>query len=481
MLKALSSNGIILGNILKEKNHINMIIDDHDIIRVAVKSNGLALQYASDRLKDSMEIVEKAVIQNGLALQYASDRLKDNKIIVNTAIKQNGLALQYVSDRFKSRLKIVIRALKQNGLALQYVPEYIQMRAIDITGVAIRNNISAINYSTIKLNDLPRISFLIHNYNVELIKYVDYDIKNNYHVILYCVKQNGLLLEFASEKLKINKDIVLAAIKQNLLAYTFIGSSFRANSEIIFYIFFKQRNLLFLLDHNFKCINSPEELNKLNESYPLYLNYEYNDNKLINYLYNILLDIYVKERDKIPKSLAVKIIKLLNIDAEKFNIIVGDIMEYFIRSRRSIYPDRIQKLILIGSYFFEAITNNNYIKTYFKLMMKCCLKVSNYYENSTDKNEALLNVKNYPILQQNEFYRYIGLIKELKDTVLSKSGLLKLLLKKICIKLNDDDKRKSKMIHNLIIKSSINRKMINNKLQIIEDINYYNAKPNLEI
>jgi hypothetical protein len=457
ILKAVGNNGMIIENILieKKKKSIHMIINDHDIFRVAIQSNGLSLKFASDELKDSMEIVEKAVIQNGLALQYASDRLKDNKIIVNTAIKQNGLALQYASDRLKSRVKIIIRAVKQNGLALQYVPEYIKTRAIEITGVAIRNNISAINYSTIKLNDLPRVSFLIYNYNVELIKYVDYDIKNNYDVILYCVKQNGLLLEFASEKLKMNKDIVIAAIKQNLLAYKFIGSDFYYNdTKFIFYLFFKQRNLIFLL----KDYAHPyhRTFNKVDEDYPIHIksDYAYND-KFFSHLYSILLNINIIN---IPYELTEKIKKDIDIDIQftLFPFFTNDSIE-----------------IGHGIHFKNAITDNYYIKTYFKLMMKCCLKVSNYYENSCNKNEAILNVKNYPLLQPNLYYRYIGLIKILKDTVLSKSGLLKLLLKKICSVLNNE--KKSKMIHNLIIKSSINRKMLNQKFRIIKNSNYYNS------
>jgi hypothetical protein len=443
--------------------------DSMEIVEKAVIQNGLAIQYASDKLKDSMEIVKKAVIQNGLALQYASDRLKDNKIIVNTAIKHNGLALQYVSDKLKSRVKIIIKALKQNGLALQYVPEYIKMRNIDITGVAIRNNILAINYSTIKLNDLSRVSFLIYNYNVELIKYADYDIKNNYYVILYCVKKNGLLLEFASNKLKRNNDIIKAAIKQNLLACAFIEPDLCSSSEILFNLFFKQRNLLFLLNYNVYNPNPQyyeqrgrtitDELNKVIEYYPLRINIDNCDDNLVSYLYYYFFDIYISNKE-IP-------IKLRNIIKELINI-------YFNRGSTDNY--------VANRDFLQVITDNNYIRTYFVLMLKCCLKVSNYYENSTDKNEALFNVKNYPILKstqdRNEFYRYIGLIKELKDTVLSKSGLLKLLLKKICIKLNND--KKSKMIHNLIIKSSINRKMVNSKLKIIRRSNYYNRISKLE-
>ena len=198
-------------------------------------------------------------------------------------------------------------------------------------------------------------------------------------------------------------------------------------------------------------------LNDVGYNYPLYIDFNNCDDNFISFLYYYLLDIYIGI-EKIPIKLRDKIKDLID---RGLNI--------------NCVSDNRFSLRIHGIHFKEAITDNNYIKTYFKLMMKCCLKVSNYYENSTDKNEALLNVKNYPILQQNEFYRYIGLIKILKDTVLSKSGLLKLLLKKICIKLNNS--KKSKMIHYLIIKSSINRKMVNSKLRIIEDINYYNARP----
>ncbi len=458
--------------------------NEKKIVKLAVMHNGLALKYASDNLKKNKEIILEAVSKNGmilehilneiqnpkkvinerntiisavksngLALQFASDELRDDKIIVNIAVKQNGLALKYVSDRLKSRVKIIIKAVNQNGLALQYVPEYIKSRSIEITGIAIRNNIYAINYSTIKLNDLPRISYLIYNYNLELIKYADYEIKNNYDVILNCVKQNGLLLEFASENLKMNEDIVIAAIKQNLLAHKFIGSNFLYSTKFIFYLFFKQRNLIFLLkdyDHSYN-----ENFNKVDEVYPISISNQY-DNKFFSHLYSILLNINIIN---IPYELTEQIKKDIEIN-------FSNLMD----NRHTLYAK--ESLETKGINFIYAITDNYYIKTYFKLMMKCCLKVSNYYENSTDKNQALLNVKNFPILQQNEFYRYIGLIKILKDTVLSKSGLLKLLLKKICLVLNNE--KKSKIIQNIIIKSAISKKMLNRKFRIIENSNYYN-------
>jgi hypothetical protein len=136
-------------NLLKFLEYIN----DIDIVTKAIKQNGLALQYASDGLKDNSTIVEEAIKKNGLALQYASDGLKDNSTIVEEAIKQNGLALQYASDGLKNNIDIVTKAIKQNGLALQY-GFYELKNNIDIVKQAIEQNYKAIQYAShdVKVN-----------------------------------------------------------------------------------------------------------------------------------------------------------------------------------------------------------------------------------------------------------------------------------------------------------------------------------------
>ena len=50
----------------------------------AINKNGLALEFASDKLKADKEIVI-AISNNGAALEYASEELKDDKLL-GTAI-----------------------------------------------------------------------------------------------------------------------------------------------------------------------------------------------------------------------------------------------------------------------------------------------------------------------------------------------------------------------------------------------------------
>ena len=50
--------------------------NDKEVVTLAVKNNGLALNHASDELKNDKEIVRDAVKNKGLAVKKASDELK---------------------------------------------------------------------------------------------------------------------------------------------------------------------------------------------------------------------------------------------------------------------------------------------------------------------------------------------------------------------------------------------------------------------
>ncbi|SPX61910.1 DUF4116 domain-containing protein [Legionella feeleii] len=63
--------------------------------------NGLALEYASETLKNDRDFLLAAVAENGWALEYASETLKDDREVVLAAVAQNRLALQYASETLK--------------------------------------------------------------------------------------------------------------------------------------------------------------------------------------------------------------------------------------------------------------------------------------------------------------------------------------------------------------------------------------------
>ena len=64
------------------------------------------------------ESVLEAVKRNGWALQYASDKLKADRKIVLEAVKQNGEVLQFASKELKADRKVVLEADKKIALEL---------------------------------------------------------------------------------------------------------------------------------------------------------------------------------------------------------------------------------------------------------------------------------------------------------------------------------------------------------------------------
>ena len=87
----------------------------------AVSQNGLALEYATDEMKNDKDVVLAAVQNYGRALEYASDELKNDKDVVMAAVRNDGAALGFASEEMK--VDKDIRALLKNPAAQEYYME----------------------------------------------------------------------------------------------------------------------------------------------------------------------------------------------------------------------------------------------------------------------------------------------------------------------------------------------------------------------
>lgn len=99
-----------------------MLEGELDLIEI-VEQDGMALQYASERLQNDPDVVMTAVKQNGRAIQWASDRLKNNFAVSCCAVTQTGYALQFVSDELRNNKDVVMMAVKQDGRAIQWASD----------------------------------------------------------------------------------------------------------------------------------------------------------------------------------------------------------------------------------------------------------------------------------------------------------------------------------------------------------------------
>ena len=81
--------------------------------------SGMALEYASESLRNNEKIVLAAVNATGQALEYASENLK-NKAVVLAAVSSHGAALEFASVDLKKDKEIVLAAVSNHGAALEF-------------------------------------------------------------------------------------------------------------------------------------------------------------------------------------------------------------------------------------------------------------------------------------------------------------------------------------------------------------------------
>ena len=188
------------GKVLQNAKSLNPDFEgDAEIVLAAVSQNGLALDYASDLLKNDRTIVLAAVQSDGMALLYASDFLRNDTSIFLAAVQSNGMALQFGPEEFEDIREIVLVALQNDGFSLQFLKEYEIDREFAMT--AVQENGSALEFAGPFINDRD--------------------------VVLAAVQNDPSALEFADERFTEDETIFLAAVMGDGGWYTIAPTRFQ--------------------------------------------------------------------------------------------------------------------------------------------------------------------------------------------------------------------------------------------------------------
>lgn len=102
--------------------------DDYDIVMEAVKQNGRALSCASVRLQDNPQIVIEAITEEygWRNLAYASKAICNNKEVMLHAVKVDALALDYASEELRNDKDIIVAAINQCKNSKHINPRHIE-------------------------------------------------------------------------------------------------------------------------------------------------------------------------------------------------------------------------------------------------------------------------------------------------------------------------------------------------------------------
>lgn len=273
-LAALKLNGLLL----KDEKDLQQ---DKEAVLIAVKQNGLSLQFASEECKKDIKIVFYAVRNNGRALEFAHETLRDNPGIVATAIRNNRIAYIHASRRLKFD-KIILDMLRLAPFEpdapieiKEILPVYVDIKKENpiINKFAINNfeeiddhdmhkdQIKKIFIPEVKDNLIDKKTIIDKKYFIQerighiqkieiphpilqdfqkpLIHGINqpqdlFEItKNNKILALLLIKNNPFFLLQLTENQRDDEELVLAAVQLNGLALQFASVRLKDNENIV--------------------------------------------------------------------------------------------------------------------------------------------------------------------------------------------------------------------------------------------------------
>mmetsp|Transcript_44837 Transcript_44837/g.106403 ORF Transcript_44837/g.106403 Transcript_44837/m.106403 type:complete len:296 (-) Transcript_44837:36-923(-) len=123
---------------------------DKELIILAVKANGRALESAADSLRADREVVMAAVTQDGIALKWVDETLRGDPEVAKKACSHSGMALWWASDAMRRNREVVAVAVRQDGRALEAACEELRSEP-EIVASAIRTAPAMLQFATPEL------------------------------------------------------------------------------------------------------------------------------------------------------------------------------------------------------------------------------------------------------------------------------------------------------------------------------------------
>lgn len=221
-------------------------------VLVAVANDSLAIQYASEELRDDYDVAMAAVQTKPYSdfdwadclegrsynperlggLSAVSSRLRDNFDVVLASVQTNSYSLKFASDRLRDNDEIVLEALKSsNYRALAVASERFRSDR-DIAAAAVAaGSISAVKKSLLN-RELVILALTNDPYCLS-------DLPSKWReddeIIKLKIAADGMYLENATEKQRADFEIVKLAIENNPLSLKFASPKIK-NKEQLFEI-----------------------------------------------------------------------------------------------------------------------------------------------------------------------------------------------------------------------------------------------------
>jgi hypothetical protein len=219
------------GTRLLQPNSADVAIEPY--VRAAIRFDPIAALAVAPEWRGNPNIVREAVRINGLALQY--DGVRNDIGIVRDAVQQNPMALQYTGFR-NTNIWLCRLAVTQDGLALQHVGGHIQALDDNVPLIAVRQNGLALQYAIPQYKNGSDMAHMIQEeaikQNPSALRYASLERRSNLGFVWRAVRRKGRALQWASENLQANRELVMDAVADDASALEFASVELQADEEV---------------------------------------------------------------------------------------------------------------------------------------------------------------------------------------------------------------------------------------------------------
>ena len=210
------------------------IRNSREIVKLAIKNDPDALEYAGEQLKKDKSVVLAALAKNASLLRFADVSLRNNPDVVLAAIKKSPTSFAYAGKRLKKDRSFVLLAIQNGANALRYADQSL-MHDRQLLLASIKQSDWLFNYGSIPIA-LKKDKVILHALSKHQPREASIYLKAmslNRADVLAAVKQLGKALKYVADHFKRDREIVLAALHQNGYALKYADKALQRNKALI--------------------------------------------------------------------------------------------------------------------------------------------------------------------------------------------------------------------------------------------------------
>jgi hypothetical protein len=267
----------------------------------------MALEYASDELKNNEEIFLSCVLKCGRVFQFASQELKKNKKLMKKCLDQSSTYKNipielfsdygFMNDLLKNSKFLLFLCLRSD--LCQHFPKELLDDEHIVSDLIPTTYCSILEFISDRLKKNKEFMMGVLKKFPNSIKYFPLEYQADFDIMSGLIQINPYLLSYASDDLKDNPEIVNQATSKDIFSLCYASDNYRLNYEYLIKTISKSDiGLRFFLnlasyEPNFNKTNGLLEYDlfktyidilKINPNYYQFIEYEFKSNNQILYL-----------------------------------------------------------------------------------------------------------------------------------------------------------------------------------------------------